>query len=103
MEVPLSAGTGLAYRRYLRRKWLVLAVLAVLLAASCIASACAGSSGISPLEILRALFGGRFLGRGRACDGAQDSRSHGTGCRSLDKRTARQAGIGHGFPLVAFA
>ena len=40
MEVPHSAGTGLAYRRYLRRKWLVLAVLAVLLAASCIASAC---------------------------------------------------------------
>ena len=36
----------------------MLAVLAVLLAASCIASACAGSSGISPLEILRALFGG---------------------------------------------
>jgi len=46
------------YRKYVGKKWLVLAVLAVILLCSVVISASVGSSGISLLEVTRALFGG---------------------------------------------
>ena len=46
------------YRRYLAKKWTVLAVLVILLLGIAVVSASVGSSGISPLDVVRALFGG---------------------------------------------
>lgn len=45
------------YRNYIRKKWLALLALAVFLLVSCTLSVCAGSSGLSPQEILLALLG----------------------------------------------
>ena len=55
---PTPVNTAAAYRRHLGRKRLALLALAALLALSFLASACAGSSGLTPLEVLAALFGG---------------------------------------------
>jgi len=46
------------YRKYVGKKWLVLAVLAVILFCVVVVSASVGSSGISLVEVVRALFGG---------------------------------------------
>ena len=46
------------YRRYIARKWVFLFVLLALLAAVIVVSASVGSSGISVLEVARALVGG---------------------------------------------
>ena len=55
---PTPVNTAAAYRRHLRRRRLALLALAALLALSFLTSACAGSSGLTPLEVLAALFGG---------------------------------------------
>jgi len=46
------------YRKYVGKKWLFLLMLTLLLLATIVASVWIGSSGISLLEIVRALFGG---------------------------------------------
>jgi len=46
------------YRKHTATKWLTLVVLAIILLATVLASASIGSSGISILEVVRALFGG---------------------------------------------
>ena len=61
---PSPLNTGAAYRRHLRRKRLALLALALLLALSCVASACAGSSGLTPFQVLQALLGGGTLAAG---------------------------------------
>lgn len=45
------------YRQYVRRKWLILGGTALVLAAACLASLMAGSSGLSLGEVLLALIG----------------------------------------------
>jgi iron complex transport system permease protein len=46
------------YRRYTRKKWLILLALAAVLSSMCVLSISVGSSGLSVTEILRTLFGG---------------------------------------------
>ena len=45
------------YRKHLSAKWIVLFSLAVILVITAVVSASVGSSGISPLEVVRVLFG----------------------------------------------
>lgn len=45
------------YNQYIRRKWIVLITLAVILLTICVVSVSVGSSGLSVVEILKALFG----------------------------------------------
>ncbi len=56
MTEQLRSGTG-AYRRYIRRKRLVLAAMALLVLAAGLASLMAGSAGLTLGEVVRAVFG----------------------------------------------
>jgi len=58
-QIPFPGG----YRRYIRRKWLVLLALAVLLTITCMASLMAGSAGLTIGEVIAAVFG---MGEGNA-------------------------------------
>lgn len=46
-----------SYRKYTFRKWMVLAACVLVVFASTIWAVCSGSSGLSPLEVIAALFG----------------------------------------------
>lgn len=56
-EQQISENSSGAYRRYIRRKWLVLLVTALLTVAAALASLMAGSSGLTLQEVVLALLG----------------------------------------------